>query len=143
MATATDTEAMIELAGQRGYTLLCAQLEPATLIRKKADRYARAAKTAGRARPLDAITVARYVHLADSRSEAMDDLRPAITYELGFQMKRGLTRILTSSYGLQFKDDEVSFDRLAEAGVYFLAIRIRSPASCGSSTTPPADSGRC
>src|SRR6202008_1819427 len=43
MAPATDTEAMIELAGSRGYTLLAAQLEPAALIKKKADRYARAA----------------------------------------------------------------------------------------------------
>jgi alkanesulfonate monooxygenase SsuD/methylene tetrahydromethanopterin reductase-like flavin-dependent oxidoreductase (luciferase family) len=120
MATATDTEAMIELAGQRGYTLLGAQLEPAALIRKKADRYARAAKAAGRARPLEQITVARYVHLADSRREAMDDLRPAITYELGFQMKRGLMRLLKASYGLPIAADEVSFDGLAEAGVYFL-----------------------
>ena len=120
MATATDTEAMIELAGQRGYTLLGAQLEPAALIRKKADRYARAAKAAGRTRPLEQITVARYVHLADSQREAMDDLRPAITYELGFQMKRGLIRLLKASYGLQIAAEEVSFDGLAEAGVYFL-----------------------
>ena len=66
------------------------------------------------------ITVARYVHLADSRREAMDDLRPAITYELGFQMKRGLMRLLKASYGLPIAADEVSFDGLAEAGVYFL-----------------------
>jgi alkanesulfonate monooxygenase SsuD/methylene tetrahydromethanopterin reductase-like flavin-dependent oxidoreductase (luciferase family) len=120
MATATDTEAMIDLAGTRGYTLLCAQLEPAPLIRKKADRYARAAKAAGRSTPLDRITVARYVHLADSRREAMDDLRPAITYELGFQIRRGLIRLLNSNYGLQIPGDDVSFDQLAEAGTYFL-----------------------
>jgi len=120
MATATDTEAMIELAGSRGYTLLSAQLEPAAFLRRKADRYARAAKVAGRARPLDNITAARYVYLADSREEAMNDLRPAITYELGFQMKRGLIRIIRSNYDLQFKGDEVSFDQLAEAGVYCL-----------------------
>ena len=64
--------------------------------------------------------MARYVYLADSRREAMDDLRPAITYELGFQIKRGLIRILKSSYGLQVSGDEVSFDQLAEAGTYFL-----------------------
>jgi len=162
MATATDTEAMIDLAGSRGYTLLSAQLEPAASLRKKADRYARAAlasetsgqrgdsnkvrahsasedargraddtrpepgssardaKAAGQARPLDNVTAARYVYLADSREEAMNDLRPAISYELGFQMKRGLIRIIRSSYDLQIKGDEVSFDQLAEAGVYFL-----------------------
>ena len=120
MATATDTEAMIGLAGSRGYTLLSAQLEPAQFIRRKADRYARAANAAGRSAPLGDITVARYVYLADSRREAMDDLRPAITYELGFQMKRGLIRIIKSNYDLQFAGDTVSFDQLAEAGMYFL-----------------------
>jgi alkanesulfonate monooxygenase SsuD/methylene tetrahydromethanopterin reductase-like flavin-dependent oxidoreductase (luciferase family) len=120
MATATDTEAMIELSGARGYTLLSAQLEPAALIRKKADRYARAAKAAGRSAPLRNITAARYVYLADSRAAAMDDLRPAITYELGFQIKRGLMRLLKSSYGLPIAGDHVTFDELAEAGVYCL-----------------------
>src|SRR3984885_2629802 len=105
MATATDTPAMIELAGARGYTLLTAQLEPAASIRKKADIYARAAKAAGRTTPLQHVTAARYVYLADSRREAMDDLRDDINYELGYQMKRGLIRVVTSSYGLKLKRD--------------------------------------
>jgi limonene 1,2-monooxygenase len=120
MATATDTEAMIDLAGERGYTLLVAQLEPAPFIRRKAERYARAARAAGHPHPLAGITVARYVHIADSRREAMDDLRPFITHELGFQMKRGLIRILKNNYQLPFTGDEVTFDQLAEAGVYCL-----------------------
>ena len=120
MATATDTEAMIELAAARGYTLLSAQLEPAAIIRRKADRYARAAKAAGQSAPLRRLTVARYVYLADSRREAMDDLRPAINHELGYQMKRGLLRLLKSSHGLSLPGDEATFDQLAEAGVYFL-----------------------
>jgi limonene 1,2-monooxygenase len=120
MATATDTPAMIELAGARGYTLLTAQLEPAASIRKKADIYARAAKGAGRATPLQHVTAARYVYLADSRREAMDDLRDDINYELGYQMKRGLIRVVTSSYGLKLKSDTVTFDELAEAGIYYL-----------------------
>ena len=120
MATATDTESMIELAGARGYVMLHAQLEPAWSIRKKADRYLRAALLAGRAAPLRNLTVARYVYLAPSRRQAMDDLRADINYELGYQIKRGLIRLLTSSYGLSLKADEVSFDVLAEAGMYHL-----------------------
>jgi limonene 1,2-monooxygenase len=120
IATATDTEAMIDLAGARGYTLLRAQLEPPGSIRQKADRYVRAAKKAGRAMPLNNIAVARYVYLADSRREAMDDLRPAINYELGYQMKRGLIRLIKSNYALGLAGDEVTFDQLAEAGVYYL-----------------------
>ena len=120
MATATDTPAMIELAGARGYTLLTAQLEPAASIRKKADIYARAAKATGRDAPLRHVTAARYVYLADSRREAMDDLRTDINYELGYQIKRGLIRVVTSSYGLKLKGDTVTFDELAEAGIYHL-----------------------
>ena len=33
----------------------------------------------------------------------MDDLRPAITYELGFQMKRGLINFSRTSYGLEVR----------------------------------------
>jgi alkanesulfonate monooxygenase SsuD/methylene tetrahydromethanopterin reductase-like flavin-dependent oxidoreductase (luciferase family) len=120
MATATDTEAMIELAGARGYTLLSAQIESAGSIRKKADRYARAAKAAGRTMPLSNLTVARYIYLADSRREAMDDLRPAFTYELGYQKQRGFIRLINASYGLSLVESEVTFDQLAEAGIYYL-----------------------
>src|ERR1700756_47482 len=77
MATATDTPAMIDLAGARGYTLLSAQIDSAAAVRKKADRYARAAKGAGHTTPLNNLTVARYVYLATSRRQAMDDLRDA------------------------------------------------------------------
>lgn len=118
MATATDTESMIDLAGSRGYTQLMAQLEPASSIRRKGDRYSRAAKAAGHNAPLKNITVARYVWLADSRRQAMDDLRADINYELGFQMKRGLIRLIKSNYDLGIKGDEVTFDELVEAGIY-------------------------
>jgi limonene 1,2-monooxygenase len=120
MATATDTPAMIDIAGTRGYTQLMAQLEPASSIRKKADRYASAGKAAGHKVPLNKITVARYVYLADSRREAMDDLRADINYELGYQMKRGLIRLIKSNYDIGIKGDEVTFDQLAEAGIYHL-----------------------
>ncbi len=120
MAVATDTEATIDLAAARGYTLLRAQLEPAGVIRQKADRYARAAKAAGRDAPLRNVTVARYVYLADSRREAMDDLRPCVSYELGYQKKRGLIQRLASIYNLALKGDEITFDQLVEAGLYFV-----------------------
>jgi limonene 1,2-monooxygenase len=120
IATATDTPAMIDLAGARGYTLLSAQIDSAAAVRKKADRYARAAKAAGRTMPLNLLTVARYVYLADSRREAMDDLRAAFSYELSFQKKRGFIRLINASYGLSLVEDTVTFDQLAEAGLYYI-----------------------
>jgi alkanesulfonate monooxygenase SsuD/methylene tetrahydromethanopterin reductase-like flavin-dependent oxidoreductase (luciferase family) len=118
MATATDTEAMIEIAGARGYTMLRAQLEPGWSVRAIADRYMRAAKAAGRPASPANFAVARYVYVADSRREAMDDLRADVNHELGFQMKRGLFRLLTTNYRLKFKSETVSFDDLVEAGFY-------------------------
>jgi len=120
MATATDTPGMIELAAARGYTMLRAQLEPAGSIRKVADHYARAAAAAGRSAPLRNFAVARYVYVADSRRQAMDDLRADINDELGYQIKRGLIRLIKSNYDIGLKGDEVTFDQLAEAGVYYL-----------------------
>lgn len=118
IATATDTPAMIDLAGARGYTLLSAQIDSAGSVRKKADRYARAGKAAGRAMPLNGLTVARYVYVADSRRDALDDLRPAFNNELSYQKKRGFIRLINASYGLSLVEDEVSFDQLAQAGLY-------------------------
>ena len=120
IATATDTGAMIDLAGARGYIMLRAQLEPAASIRKVADRYMSAALAAGRSKPLRNFTVARYVYVADSEREAMDDLRADINYELTYQIKRGLIRLIKSNYDIGLKGEEVTFDQLAEAGVYHL-----------------------
>ena len=120
MATATDHEAMLDWAGANGYYLLTAQLEPPGSIRRKADRYVRAAKAAGRDMPLNNIVASRYVYLADSHREAIDDLRPAITTELRFQMKRGFLRVIKANYGLSIPGDEVTFDQLAETGIYYI-----------------------
>ena len=74
MATATDTEAMIDIAGAHGYALFA----------RNSSRPARSATrpTTMRAPPrpraedaAEQVTVARYVYVADSRREAMDDLR--------------------------------------------------------------------
>ncbi len=85
IATATDTEAMIELAAARGYTLLMAQLEPAGSMRKKADRYARAARVAGHDAPLRNITVARYVYLADPAAKPWTICAPTSTTSLAIR----------------------------------------------------------
>ena len=93
--------------------------------------------------PLNKITVARYVYLADRRREAMDDLRADINYELGYQMKRGLIRLIKSNYDIGLKGDEVTFDQLAEAGIYHLGDPDTVASNCANSTRPPAASARC
>ncbi len=144
MATATDTEETIDMAGARGYTLLRAQLEPAGSIRQKADRYVRAAKAAGRPLPLANVTVARYVYLADSRRKAMDDLRPAINYELGYQNEARAH----SHHHLQLRSGAQGRRRspsisLPKPESISSASRTAWPNNCANSTMPPAVSARC
>ena len=68
----------------------------------------------------------------------MDDLRPFITHELGFQMKRGLIKIIKSNYDMPFTGDPCPSTSSPRLASIFSAIRIRSPASCANSTKPPA-----
>ncbi len=73
----------------------------------------------------------------------MDDLRPSIDHELGFQIARGLIRMLKSSYQLKFDGERVTFDQLAEAGVYCLGDPDTVARQLRGSTIRRAASGRC
>jgi alkanesulfonate monooxygenase SsuD/methylene tetrahydromethanopterin reductase-like flavin-dependent oxidoreductase (luciferase family) len=119
MATASETDSTLQLAGERGYTILSAQLDSAHGIRKKADKYARAARAAGRKAPLENISAARFIYVTDSVKQAIDDLRPAVTHEMGFQRQRGLMKIIKSHLDLPgVAAEDIGFDHLLEAGLY-------------------------
>lgn len=117
MATATETDATIELAAQRGWTLISAHEAPAVL-KAKTDKYLRAALAADHATPLRQVTNARFIYLANSKKEAMADMREAVDYEMEFQRKRGLLRVLLRLFQLPYSPDTVTFDELVEGGVY-------------------------
>ncbi len=89
MATATDTEEVAKMPAERGYTLLSAFLESADRVRPKTDRYVQYAEDAGIKNARRNITASRVVYVASSREEALEDLRPAVTHELGLQAERG------------------------------------------------------
>ena len=120
MATATDSEDMLGIAGARGYTLISAFLESADRLKPKADVYARAAHAAGLSDPRRNIAASRIVYIADSERQAIEDLRPAVTHEIGFQAERGFLRMLDKVYGLRVPNDEHGIEALVEAGFYFL-----------------------
>ena len=120
MATATDTEATIKLSAERGYTLLSAFLESAERLRPKADKYAAFAHAAGIAHPRRNITASRIVYVADSYEEAVEDLRPAVTFETGVQAERGFLKMLKHVFNLDVPNDERAIEVLAEAGMYLL-----------------------
>jgi limonene 1,2-monooxygenase len=120
MATATQSDDMLKISAERGYTLLFAPLQAGAHLKVQADKYARAAHAAGRPAPLKNITAARLVYIANSRREAMEDVRAAATFELGFQLKRGVLAMLRSTLNLPPDKTEVTFDDMVDAGIYIV-----------------------
>ncbi len=120
MATATDSEATLRMAGRRGITLLSGFLEPASRLRVKAERYTEAGHAAGRASPRETIAASRVIYVADSVEQALEDLRPAVTAEVQFQAERGFLRMLERMFGVRIPPDEYALEALVEAGFYLL-----------------------
>ena len=120
MATATDSEAMIRLSGERGYTLISAFLEGAERLRGKSDIYAAAARAAGHTAPLKNITASRIIYLADSVEDALEDLRPSVTQEVAVQAERGFLKMLKNVFKVDVPNDERAIEALVEAGFYLI-----------------------
>ena len=120
MATATDTEDMIQLSAERGYILLSAFLESAERLRPKADQYAAFAHAAGIKNPRQNITASRIVYVADSYEEALEDMRSHVTFEVGIQAERGFLKMLKNVYDLDVPNDDRAIEALADAGFYLL-----------------------
>ncbi len=120
MATATDSEVMIKIAAERGYTLLSAFLEPAPRLRAKAAKYADIARAAGHRNPRRNVTASRIVYIANSRKEAIEDMRAAVTYEVSVQAERGFLKMLKSVFNLDVPNDLRAIEALVEADLYIL-----------------------
>ncbi len=120
MATATDSQATLQMAGQRGYTLLSGFLEPASRLRAKADIYAEAGRVAGRPTPRERIAASRAIYIADSVDQAIEDLRPAVAQEVGVQADRGFLTMLERTFGLRVPNDDHAIEALVEAGCYLV-----------------------
>lgn len=120
MATATDSEDMIRLSGERGYTLLSAFLEAPERLRSKAALYAEAARAAGNPRPLANISASRIVYIADSFEDALEDLRPSVAYEVSIQAERGFLKMLKNVFNVDVPNDERAIEALVEAGFYLI-----------------------
>jgi len=120
MATATDTEDMIAESARNGWTLLTAFLEPAPVVRRKAAKYAAYGHAAGRTNPRADVAASRIVYVADSKKQAMDEMRDAVTYEVSVQAQRGFLTVLKRLYGIDVPNGPNAIDALAEARFYML-----------------------
>jgi limonene 1,2-monooxygenase len=120
MATATDNEPMLRLSAERGYALLTTFQETPERIRSKTERYVKYASACGQRDPLQNITTSRLVYIADSRREAIEDLREGVAYEVSVQAQRGFLKHLKAIYDLDIPNDERAIDALVEAGIYLV-----------------------
>ncbi len=120
MAVATDTDAMIEHAARNGWTLLIAFVENAERIRHKVELYVAAGRAAGQPDPMRRIAVARAVYIADSKQQAMDDMREAVAIEVGVQAQRGFLNMMRQRYGIEIRADHTAIEQLVEAGLYIV-----------------------
>ncbi len=118
MATATDQPEMIKLAGENGWTLLSAFLEPSAMLRVKADKYCAAGKAAGQNDPRKNIAVSRLVYIAASKEEAMDDMREEVNFELSFQVRRGLMNFARNVYKLPLTGDTMTIEDMVKHKLY-------------------------
>ena len=105
MATATSFEPTLRLAAERGYTLLASYHEAPSAVRARGDRYAAHASAAGIKSPRRNLSVARAIYVGTNREEAIEDLRDAVTYEVGIQARRGFLTMLKTQHGLDVPND--------------------------------------
>ncbi|MDO9441605.1 MAG: LLM class flavin-dependent oxidoreductase [Beijerinckiaceae bacterium] len=120
MATATDSEPMVKIAAERGYIQLSAFLESPQGIAAKAERYIRFANAAGVKSPRKNLTVSRLVYIAETREQAIEDMRAAVAYEVSVQAQRGFLNMLKKNFNLDVPNDERAIDALVECGMYIV-----------------------
>jgi limonene 1,2-monooxygenase len=120
MATATESDDMIQLAGERGYILLSSFIEKPEMIRAKTALYSRHALAAGHSDPLRNITVSRLVYIAGSRAEAIEDMREAVAIEVGVQAQRGFLKMMKAKFNVDVVADNTAIEQLVAAGLYIV-----------------------
>jgi alkanesulfonate monooxygenase SsuD/methylene tetrahydromethanopterin reductase-like flavin-dependent oxidoreductase (luciferase family) len=120
MATATEQEDMIKIAAERGYILLSAFIENAPRIKARNAKYLAYARAAGRGDATDKLSVSRLIYISDSKAQAIEEMRDAVTMEVGVQAKRGFLKHLKARYGVDVPNDRTAIEALVESGIYFV-----------------------
>lgn len=120
MATATEQDDMIKIAAERGYILLSAFIENARRIKARNAKYLAYAHAAGRGDATEKLAVSRLIYISDSKAQAIEEMREAVTMEVGVQAKRGFLSHLKARYGVDVPNDRTAIESLVEAGIYFV-----------------------
>ncbi len=120
MSVATDTDDMLRLAARRGYTAMFAFVESAQRIKEKISIYVTEATAHGIVDPIANVAVARCVYIADSKQQAIEDMREAVAIEVGVQAQRGFLTMMKNRYGIEIKNDRTAIEQLVAAGLYIV-----------------------
>ena len=64
--------------------------------------------------------MSRLVYIAETREQAIEDLRAAVTYEVSVQAQRGFLAMLKRHFDLDVPNDERAIDVLVGAGMYIV-----------------------
>lgn len=115
----TQTVSSAELAGRMGFLPLHSFHDVAASLREHTNAFVAGAKAAGRKPARSDIRVCRYIHVSDSVKKGKEEIRESIIPTIE-RRKR--------NFGWQFdkclppsgKLDDVTFDYLADSGVYFV-----------------------
>ncbi len=119
MATATETDSMLRLAGVRGYTLLTAH-EPPSVLKQKIGHYIADVPAADRIKAIQQVASARFIYVTDNRAKALEDIRAAVSFELDFQIRRGLIKLVKKIYNWDLPEKDLKLEDLVNLDWYII-----------------------
>ncbi len=112
-------EAMTELAGSRGYSLLLGHWDTPRQLAPKVEEFLAAAHAAGIPDPRALIKICRIVYVAEDTKTAREESREGFAREL--QWRKGITPHLFKAYPVGDETvDDLTVDMLQERGAFFV-----------------------
>ena len=83
-------------------------------------RVGEARLAAGREAARRDVVGSRIVYVADSRKQAIEEMRAAVAYEVSVQGQRGFLSMLKRVYGLEVPNNANAIEALTESGFYIV-----------------------
>lgn len=109
-----------QLAGEKGFLPLHSTYDTAPQLRELDLAFLRAGRAAGRDPSLSDVRVARYIHVSDTVEQAKDEVREGAEANIQ-RLKKGPALLhLRRSLRPDQTDDDITFDHLVDAGVFFV-----------------------
>ena len=119
VGVASNDDAFIHMAAERGFMLLLSHYETPANLRRKIARFVEAQTAAGRTRQRSLVRICRTVYVAKSVKQARDELRPGASVDVE-EMKAGRPRLFQHYVPPGGTIADVNFDYLVDAGLFIV-----------------------